>query len=293
MDIPGLSHHVAVVEGVRIHYVTAGLADGPPLLLLHGWPQTWYEWRRVMARLAPHYRLIAPDLRGLGDSDRPAGGYDKASVARDIAGVLAQIGVAQTDVVGHDWGGVVAHALAAQFPDRVRRLVVLDIALPGAGLESALTLRPGGGVWHMHLHNVPDLPEALVAGREALYLGWFYRSHSGNPAAIGPDDIAEYVRCYSQPGALRAGFGYYRAMFEDAAFVQAQAAHKLTHPVLAIGGALSLGALAGASFSQVAENVSAEVFEDCGHWIPEEQPDRLCARIRSFLATPADPARRA
>lgn len=286
MDIPGLNHHAACVDGVRIHYVTAGRPDAPPLLLLHGWPQTWYEWRRVMTLLAPHYRLIAPDLRGLGDSDRPAGGYDKATVARDIAGVLDHLGVPCTDVIGHDWGGVVAYCLAAQCRDRVRRVVVLDIALPGAGLESALALRPGGGVWHMHLHNVPDLPEALIAGREAVYLGWFYRSYSGNPAAIGPEDIAEYVRCYSQPGALRAGFGYYRAIFDDAAFVQASASRKLDQPVLAIGGALSLGELAGASFGQVAENVTAEVFANCGHWIPEEQPARLCERVQAFLSAP-------
>jgi pimeloyl-ACP methyl ester carboxylesterase len=139
----------------------------------------------------------------------------------------------------------------------------------------------------MHLHNVPDLPEALVAGREALYLGWFYRSYAANPAAIGPDDLAEYVRVYSQPGALRAGFGYYRAIFEDAAFVQAHAQDKLPHPVLAVGGAASLGALAGASYAQVAGNVTAEVFEDCGHWIPEEQPARLAARLEAFLGAGA------
>lgn len=286
MDVPGLTHHAAQLEGLRLHYVTAGREDAPPLLLIHGWPQSWYEWRRVMARLAPHYRLIAPDLRGLGDSDRPAGGYDKATLARDLAALLDVLNIPQTDVVGHDWGGVVAYCLAAQFPQRVRRMAVLDIALPGAGLEEALELRPGGGVWHMHLHNVPDLPEALVAGREALYLGWFYRSYAGNPTAISPDDLAEYVRVYSQPGALRAGFGYYRSIFEDAAFVQAQNA-KLEHPLLAIGGAASLGALAGASFSRVAANVTAEVYDNCGHWIPEEQPERLCTRLLDFFGGPS------
>lgn len=281
MNIPGLEHHATRVNGVRLHYVTAG--SGPALVLLHGWPQSWYEWRHVMARLAARHRLIVPDLRGLGDSERPASGYDKATIATDIHALLEHLNIAQANVVGHDWGGVVAYCLAAQFPARVRRLAVLDIALPGVGLEDALALRPGGGIWHMHLHNVPDLPEALIAGREATYLGWFYRNYAHNPAAIAPADVAEYVRVYSQPGALRAGFAYYRAIFDDAAFVQDRSAHKLTMPVLAIGGASSLGAMAGVSYGQVAENVTAEVFEDCGHWVPEEQPDRLATRLEDFF----------
>lgn len=284
MNIPGLEHHGARVNGVRLHYVTAGA--GPAVVLLHGWPQSWYEWRRVMARLAPNFRVIAPDLRGLGDSERPAAGYDKATLAVDVNALLEHLGVAQADVVGHDWGGVVAYCLAAQFPARVRRLAVLDIALPGAGLESALALQPGGGIWHMHLHNVADLPEALVTGREGIYLGWFYRNYAHNPAAITPEDLAEYVRVYSQPGALRAGFNYYRAMFEDAAFVQAQLGRKLTLPVLAIGGAASLGAMTGMSYARAVENITAEVFDDCGHWVPEEQPQRLAERLQAFFATP-------
>ena len=204
-----LQHHTARVNDVMIHYVIAG--QGEPVVLLHGWPQTWYEWRKIIPALAARYTVIAPDMRGIGDSSRPVSGYDKRTVADDIYQLVRKLGHEKIFLVGHDWGGPVAYAYAVAHPADVRKLVILDVGIPGKSTERAFPFR-SGGVWHMQFHNVRDLPEALVAGRERIYLTWFYRT-AYNPTAIGEEDIDEYVRCYSAPGAMRAGFEYYRAVF--------------------------------------------------------------------------------
>ncbi len=165
------SHHYANLEGVRIHYVQMG--QGSPVVLLHGWPQTWYEWRRVMPLLANKYALVAPDMRGLGDSSRPTSGYDKKTVANDIWTLMHDhLKHARFAVVGHDWGAPVAFRLAADHPNEVTHLAMLDVPVPGDQPAGAAI---GGGQrwWHL-FHQVPDLPEALVYGRERLYLEFFY-----------------------------------------------------------------------------------------------------------------------
>ena len=196
------SHHYAQLDGVRIHYVTMG--QGAPVVLLHGWPQTWYEWRRVMPLLADKYALVAPDMRGLGDSSRPTSGYDKKTVANDIWMLMhSHFGHTRFAVVGHDWGAPVAFRLAADHPAEVTHLAMLDVPVPGDQPAGAAI---GGGArwWHL-FHQVPDLPEALVYGRERLYLEFFYMNGCDVAGAIGDADIAEYVRTYSQAGAMRAG----------------------------------------------------------------------------------------
>lgn len=279
-EIPGLAHHHADLGDVRLHYVTAG--QGDPLVLLHGWPQTWFEWRRVMPALAREFRVIAPDLRGLGDSSRPSHGYDKATMANDIWLLLQQLGVSQCSVVGHDWGGPVAFALAAAQVEAVRRLAILDVVIPGDGADFS----QGGRRWHHAFHMTPDLPEALVTGRERIYLEWFFRSFAWRPDAIGEEEIAEYLRCYSQPGALRAGLALYRALPQDRdANARRIAAGKLPMPVLAVGGARSFGRgiEVEQSLRRVAEDVTGAVIADCGHWIPEEQPELLLSHLLPFL----------
>jgi pimeloyl-ACP methyl ester carboxylesterase len=280
-----LVNRFAEVGEVMLHYVTAG--EGPPVVLLHGWPQTWWEWRRVMPALAQRYTVIAPDLRGLGDSSRPAGGYDKKSVADDIWQLVnGVLGHETFFLVGHDWGGPTAYALAAAHPEVVRRLVILDVVIPGCGGDFS----QGGRRWHHQFHITPDLPEALTAGREDIYLSWFYRTFTYRPDAIGDDDLAEYLRTYRQPGAMRAGFAYYRAIAQGAADNQATIARfKLPMPVLAIGGAVSYphgrgrGREPEESMKRVAVDVRGEVVPDCGHFIPEEAPDLLTDRLLGFL----------
>lgn len=282
MTGPQVDHGYADLGEVMVHYVTAGTGD--PVVLLHGWPQTWYEWRHVIPRLAERYRVIAPDLRGLGDSSRPAGGYDKRTVAGEIWQLVHdRLGHGRIFLVGHDWGGPVAYALAAAHPDAVRRLVVLDVVIPGDGAD---TFSQGGRRWHHAFHRTLDLPEALIQGRERVYLSWFYRSYGHRLGAISEADIDEYLRTYGQPGALRAGLAYYRALAQDVADNQATVARmKLPMPVLAIGGAKSWGRGLETleSLRRVATDVRGGVIEDCGHWIPEERPDALVEQLLAFF----------
>jgi pimeloyl-ACP methyl ester carboxylesterase len=276
------AHHTMALEGVSLHYVTAG--SGDPVVLLHGWPQTWYEWRRIIPELAQRYRVIAPDMRGLGDSSRPATGYDKQTVAADIRRLVHKLGFEQILLVGHDWGGPVAYAYACEYPAEVRRLVILDVTIPNETWERIPQITRRGGIWHVAFHSVRDLPEALIHGRERLYLSWFYRTAAYNPAAINEADIDEYVRCYSAPGALRAGFEYYRAIFTDIDHNKENAKTKLRMPVLALGGERGFRTAPLNCMKELAEDVRGGVVERSGHWIPEERPDYLLAQLLEFFA---------
>ena len=268
------------VNDVRLHYVTAG--QGDPVVLLHGWPQTWYQWRHIIPALAQQYTVIAPDMRGLGDSSKPASGYDKRTVADDIYQLVRRLGWQRIFLVGHDWGGPVAYAYACAHPEAVRRLVILDVMIPGAGLERIPQASPRGGLWHLSFHGVRDLPEALISGRERLYLSWFYRT-AYNPTAISEADIDEYVRCYAAPGGLRAGFEYYRALWQDVEHNKEHAKSKLTMPVLALGGEYGFGARTLRSMQELATHVRGGVIAHCGHWIAEEQPAELIAQLLAFF----------
>ncbi len=274
------THHTTFVNDVRLHYVTAG--QGDPVVLLHGWPETWYQWRKIIPALAERYTVIAPDLRGLGDSSKPKTGYDKRTLADDVYKLVSKLGHERIFLVGHDWGGPTAYAYACAHPDDVRRLVILDVPIPGAGLEKIPQMSPKGGLWHISFHSVPDLPEVLVAGREREYLSWFYRT-AYNPTAITEEDIDEYVRCYAAPGGMRAGFEYYRAFWDDVAHNTENAKTKLTMPVLALGGKYSFGKQTLRSLQTLAENVRGGEIDQCGHWVAEEQPEYLTKQLLTFF----------
>ena len=281
-----ITHHRFNTGEVDLHYVTAGA--GEAVVLLHGWPQSWYCWRKIMPALTQHYRVIAPDLRGLGDSSRPPSGYDKQTIAEDIR-VLTQdhLGLQHYFLVGHDWGGPVAFCLAASWPESVRKLAMLDTAVPGDGSG---TFSQHGRRWHHAFHQTAELPEALVTGREDVYLGWFYRNYGYQPDAIDTEEIAEYLRVYRQPGALHAGFEYYRALERDVAHNQRLIARgKLPMPVLALGGGKAFGRGGGTldSLRRVALDVRGGVIEDCGHWMPEEQPEQIARMLLDFFAANA------
>jgi pimeloyl-ACP methyl ester carboxylesterase len=280
-----IDHHYARLPQVTLHYVSAGTGD--PVLLLHGWPQSWYEWRHIIPRLAARYCVIAPDLRGLGDSSRPLEGYDRATVAGDLWELArTHLGLTRFHVVGHDLGGPTAFALAAKHSDAVRSLTVIDVTVPGIGPD----ISQGGRRWHHAFHMTPDLPEALVQGRERIYLGWFYREFSYRPDAIGEADIAEYLRTYTQPGALRAGFSYYRNIPRSAAENQALLASgfRLEVPVLALGGekkeCRGRAEEPAESLRCIAADVTGGVIAESGHFVPEEQPEALAERLLAFLA---------
>jgi pimeloyl-ACP methyl ester carboxylesterase len=278
VDTDQFEHGSARVNGVNLHYVRAGDPDDPPLVLLHGWPQTWYEWRHVIPAFAEEYHVVAPDLRGMGDSEKPREGYDKDTVSTDVRELVHELGIEEPiALVGHDWGMPTAYAYAAQYRDEVDALVVLEAMLPGVREEEFT------GMWHMDFHSVRDLPERLVSGNEETYLSWFYRSGAYDPSAISDEARAEYVRCYSSPGGLRGGFEYYRAYDEDVENNREHTEEPLEMPVLALGGEASFGALAIADMKEAAIDVEGEVLERAGHWIPEERPAYFVERVHSFV----------
>lgn len=277
-----VTHHFHDSGDVLTHYVRAG--NGEPVVLLHGWPQTWYAWRKIIPALAERYMVIAPDLRGLGDSSRPLHGYDKRTIAEDIRKLTEEhLGLTGYFLVGHDWGGPVAYCLAATRPQVVRRLAMLDTGVPGDGSG---TFSQQGRRWHHAFHQTLDLPEALIAGREHIYLGWFYRHYGFRPDAIGPEDIQEYLRTYQQPGTLRAGLEYYRTINEDVKHNEALVARmKLAMPVLALGGGKAFGRGIDTfdSMKRVAKHVRGGVVEDCGHWMAEETPELIAKTLLDFF----------
>lgn len=227
-------------------------------------------------------------MRGLGDSSRPLSGYDKKTVAEDIWRLMAeQLGHQSFHLVGHDWGGPTAFALAAAHPDAVTKLAIVDVVIPGDGGDFS----QGGRRWHHQFHMTPDLPEALVQGRERIYLQWFYDTFAYRAGAINEAALDEFVRTYSQPGALRAGFAYYRALLQDAEDNAALLAtgFRLSMPVLAVGGGVSYphgrgrGGDVEASLRRVATNVRSVVLPECGHFVPEEKPEELARLLFDFL----------
>jgi pimeloyl-ACP methyl ester carboxylesterase len=280
-----VEHHQACLDEVSLHYATAG--EGDPVVLLHGWPSTWYEWRHVMRLLAGRYWVIAPDLRGLGDSSRPLAGYDKKTVAADLWQLLAgTLGLARWHLVGHDWGGPVAFALAAAHPEAIRTLAIVDVTLPGIGPD----ISQGGKRWHHAFHMTPGLPEALVQGRERVYLSWFYEAFSWQRDAFTAADIDEYLRTYGEPDALRAGFAFYRNIPNDIADNRALLASglHLKMPVLAVGGgraeARGRGSEPEASLREIADDVTGAIVADAGHFVPEEQPEALATLLLAHFA---------
>jgi pimeloyl-ACP methyl ester carboxylesterase len=282
IDNVTFTHHMASVNGVQIHYVMGG--QGDPVVLLHGWPETWYAWRHVMPDLAKNYTVIAPDLRGLGDSSKPPTGYDGITVAEDIHQLVTQLGFNTISLVGHDIGTQVAYSYAATHPTEVEKLAVMELTIPG--------FAPPGRtpIWWAIFHQTPDVPEALVQGKEMMYLSWFLRGLAFNPAAITQEDINEYVSHYSAPGGMRAGFEYYRAFPEDAMQNQNYSKTKLPMPVLALGGGY-LPVLGGNismpsiiyGMQQLAENVQGIKVPNSGHFIPEEQPQFVINQLSNFF----------
>ena len=203
----GFEHRFATIDGVRLHYVMGGKPDGNVVVLFAGFPESWYAWRLIAPLLGKRYRVIAPDLPGQGDSDRPLSGYDTEALATAARGLLQQIGVTRYNIVGHDVGAWVAYPYAHLFGDEVQRLALLDAGIPGVTLPDAVPLAPDKAwrTWHFAFHTIPDLPETLLTGREREYLDWFLRRKTANPQIFADDDVAEYLRVFTKAGGLRAG----------------------------------------------------------------------------------------
>ena len=273
-------HYKTTVNGILMHYVIGGKGDA--VVLLHGWPETWYEWRNIIPELiANNYTVIAPDMRGLGDSEKPQTGYDTKTLAEDIYQLVKKLGYSKIYLVAHDWGGPVAYSYAAAHPEDVRKMIILDTLLPGFGFEEAGSFSPDG-IWHFSFHAVRDLPEKLIDGKEDVYLNWFY-DWTYNQSAITSEDREEYIKQYSKPGAMREGFEYYRAVFEDAEQNKEYAKEKLKIPILTIGGEAAIGNFTTTSLQRVANNVTGITLSNTGHFIPEERPNFLTKQILDFF----------
>ncbi|MTD54474.1 alpha/beta fold hydrolase [Amycolatopsis pithecellobii] len=268
---------------LRLHAVVGG--DGPPLLLLAGWPQTWYAWRLLMPELARDYTVIAPDPRGVGLSGKPAGGYDIGTLARDMVSLMGALGHARFAMVGHDVGMWTGYALAVDHPDRVERLALAEAVIPGLA-PSPPIFGPQDVVnrlWHFTFNRLDELNELLVAGREDVFFRWQFANKAANPLA--ETAIQHYIESIARsPEALRACFAFYRAVTENMAQNAERAATTLTLPVLTIAGERSTGALVEQTIAPVASDVHSIVIPDCGHFPAEEAPAVTLAAVREFLA---------
>ena len=292
-----IEHHIAKIDGTRFHYVTAGTGD--PVLLIPGWPESWIAWRKVLPLLVgAGRRVVVLDPRGFGESDKPAGGYDLDTAARDLHGFLEATNLATAggiDIIAHDVGTWIAHAHAANYPADVRRLVLTESNIPGvtafasAGIPSEMANLKS---WQFAFNRLNDLPEMLVQGRERAYLAWIFATKSTRSYAIEPAALEEYTRQYSAPGAMRAGFAWYRANFdaEGPARAMARAAKRLTMPVLALGGSDGVGDALRATVATIGDRVQggsiaprqALPADGCGHFLPEECPDELTEAVLKF-----------
>lgn len=273
------AHHNARVNGIRIHYVMGG--QGDPVVLIHGWPETWYAWRKVMPALASRYTVIAPDMRGYGDSDKPTSGYDARTVADDVYRLVRQLGFRRIFLVGHDMGTFPAYAYAAAHPEDVRRLAILEEVLPGLGAEEFEQQQTG--LWHWRFNQADDIAETLVEGKERQFIAWFLRRDSYSRNAITEADIDEYARSYSAPGGMRGAFGHYRAMPVTARQNRESSKRPLPMPVLAIGAEWLMGTAPADSMRRAASDVRPVVIKQCGHWIADERPQELVRQLLAFF----------
>jgi pimeloyl-ACP methyl ester carboxylesterase len=261
-------------------YVRVG-GSGPAVVLLHGYGETGDMWAPLAAKLAAHYTVVVPDLRGMGLSARPKGGYDKKTQGHDVAGVLDALKIDQADLVTHDIGNMVGYAFAEEYPARVRRFVLIDAPLPGIGPWDDIV--KSHALWHFSFWG-PDA-ERLAAGRERIYLDRFWNEFSADPKNFPEASRAHYAKLYAQPGAMHAGFEQFKAFDQDAIDDKAFLAKgKLTMPVLAVGGEKSFGPTMAVVMRAAATNVQEAIVPNSGHWVMEENPAATIALVTAFLA---------
>lgn len=283
-DVPGFESRLVQTDRLRHHVVVGG--SGPALLLINGWPQTWYSWRKVMPELAERFTVVAAEPRGMGRSEKPEDGYDLQTLAEDLALLMAHLGHERYAVLGHDVGMWVAYAIAADHPDAVERLAVIEAVIPGISPDPDF-FAPDAAVerlFHFWFNRLDGLNEELIRGREAVYFGHQFATKVAPGTHLEQHAIDHYIESIAaDPAALRTSFGPYRAIGESMRQNQLRAERALDVPVLAIGGAASLGAAVGTTMRQVARDVTVSVIDDCGHYPAEETPAALLEAIVPFL----------
>lgn len=277
---PAAFHNQRIATNGTSLYVRTG-GKGPAVVLLHGYGETGDMWAPLAAKLAANYTVIVPDLRGMGLSARPPGGYDKKMQGHDIAGLLDALKIEQVDLVTHDIGNMVGYAFAAEYPARVSRFVLIDAPLPGVGPWDDIVR--SHALWHFSFWG-PDA-ERLVAGRERIYLDRFWNEFSADPKKFSEASRAHYAKLYAQPGAMHAGFEQFKAFDQDAIDDKAFVARgKLTMPVLALGGEKSFGPTMAVVMRSAATNVEEGIVPQSGHWVMEENPAATIKLVTDFLA---------
>ena len=266
------------VDGGTIHVRVGG--RGPAVVLLHGYGETGDMWAPLATDLARDHTVVVPDLRGMGLSSIPAGGYDKKTQAGDIRAVLASLGIEHSVVVGHDIGTMVAYAYAARYPQQTERLVVMDAPVPGIPPWNEIVRSPL--LWHFDFGG-PDM-ERLVAGRERIYLDRFWNEFAGDPRKVDEATRQHYAKLYARPGAMHAAFLQFRSIRQDAVDNEASNKTRLTMPVLAVGGEKSFGANEAIVMRNAADNVTEVVVPGAGHWLMEEAPAQTIQAVRQFIS---------
>ena len=267
-----------------VHGLTAG--SGLTVVLLSGWPETAEAYSELFPPLAKQYRLLALDPPGLGGSEPALGGYDTANVAKILADAVKTVTSERIHLVGHDVGGWIAYAWAAQFPERIQSLTLLDSSVPGTGAPQAFPLPPEVNVklWQFSFNALPDLPEVLTAGREREVFDWLFEHKSVRLDRIPQTNRDRYVEAYARPGAMSRGFAYYRAVAESSKQNKEFSKTKLPMPVLAYGGRAAGGDRLKVSMDSLAVKAEGGVIEDCGHYVMEEQPEFVAAELLRFFA---------
>jgi pimeloyl-ACP methyl ester carboxylesterase len=279
----GFISNTANVNGTRLHYVRGG--TGPAVILIHGWPEDWYEFHKVMPRLAQKFTVIAVDLRGVGGSSPTAAGYDAANLAEDIYQLSQQLKLERVYVAGHDIGGAVAYAFVRLHPAAARGVMILEAPL--AGIEPWEDLKHDPMLWHASFHQTPDLPEKLIAGRQSIYFKHFFTSYTFNKKAITETDVAHYANSYAAPAQLRAGMEFYRAFPANEKFNAAQRS-ALDVPLVLVGGDKSFAKL----LPKMAEDLRAhgcktviiETMKDSSHYVADEQPQIVTELIERYAS---------
>lgn len=283
--LPGITHHRVEVNATTLHYVAAG-TGGTPILLVHGFPETWWAFHRLIPLLAEHHRVFAVDLRGFGDSDNGPGDYDSAASAEDLHQLIRHLDVGPVHVTGQDISGATVFRLATTHPQDVLSLIAIETGLPGFGVETLADITRGGA-WYIGVLTAPGIPELLLTGRERRFLEQFaFAAPSATPDASTDADIDEFVRSYARPDGWRGAIGLYRSMLREGPEIRALAeAPGLTTPVLAVGaGGRSFTATTMTQAAPATEVSSADL-DGVGHYAAMEAPDQLAKAVLAFTAT--------
>ena len=277
-DVPlGFRSERRKIGDANLHYVIGG--SGPPVILLHGFPNTWYAWREVMSEMAQTMTVLALDLRGLGDSEAGTQPNDVPTGARDLALLLDELDLGPAFVAGQDWGGSTGFAFAAAYPESVRALAVIE-AMPAGPWTDLSAPSP----WFVGFHQIPDLPENLVRGRERVYLDWLYQAFSATPNVPAAAAVDEYLRTYARPGVMASAFERYRTIDSQIAHNARYVKEPITTPTLAVGAEHVFGAAVADNLRHAASNLQSALIEGCGHYVSEERPRELARLLLTFFA---------